>query len=411
MMKTYNVPEYTIETLVDGMREFLKKNLIANTPLIQDALKGDTEIHVENNGRFNKFDNIVIMDNNATYSSDAGGYAGIEFHTVFDDITQTGVIKLSKPLGKGFLVSDNGRIQKTIKDTFLLEKDVLYGDRGVIAFDQVAICVEPESTTNEWLALQGLLGNEYRFSIIVYVKAGGLGDQEEYAQRICNTYGDIINKLMVENIHLDLSVDETPLVCDGCAGSSHVWIAKSVAHLWPPDACKNYEVQDNFHAQQLLCLLNPDAGSSSSSGSTCESCLSESSLASSVNSSQSSQSSINSSGSSSSSSSHSSSFSSPTESESSGSSSTSSEGYSSSSSTSSLMTGRYKIYLNTSLWRTMRVKDHAVLRRKKRYMYDSRVDSTEYGTVQKGSAFLKAGRLSWFGKETWQKGFPQVNRG
>ena len=59
----------------------------------------------------------------------------------------------------------------------------------------------------------------------------------------------------------------------------------------------------------------------------------------------------------------------------------------------------------------MRVRDHAVLRRKKRYMYDSRVDNAEYGTVQKGSVFLKAGRLSWFGKETWKEWFPQVNKG
>ena len=75
------------------------------------------------------------------------------------------------------------------------------------------------------------------------------------------------------------------------------------------------------------------------------------------------------------------------------------------------MTGQYRVEISAPLWRTMHVKDHAVLRRKKRFMYDSRVDNTEYGTVQKGSVFLKVGRLSWFGKETWQKSFPQVNRG
>ena len=44
-------------------------------------------------------------------------------------------------------------------------------------------------------------------------------------------------------------------------------------------------------------------------------------------------------------------------------------------------------------------------------MYDSRVDSVEYGTVQKGSVFLKAARISWFGKETELYSFPQVGKG
>ena len=410
-MKTYNVPEYTIETLVDGWRDFLKVNLIANSALVQDAHKGDTQIVVANNGRFWKFDTIVIMDNNAKYDPDQGQYTGLEFHTISDDITETGVINLIKPLEKDYLVADYGRMQKAIKNTFLQEKDILYGDRAVIAFDQVAVCVEPETRSNEWLALQGLLGNEYRMAIIVYVKAGGLGEEEEIAMRICNAYADVINKLAAENIHLDLSVDETPLVCDGCAGASFVYIAKSIAHLWPPDRCMNYEVQDNFHAQQLLYIVDPDPGSSSTSQSSCETCTSGSSSSSSLNSSSSSPSSVNSSSSSSSSSSESSSFSTQTDSGSSKSSSLSSEGISSSSSSSSLMTGKHKILISAPLWRTMHVSDHAVLRRKKRYMYDSRVDNAEYGTVQKGSVFLKAGRLSWFGKETWKEWFPQVNKG
>lgn len=44
-------------------------------------------------------------------------------------------------------------------------------------------------------------------------------------------------------------------------------------------------------------------------------------------------------------------------------------------------------------------------------MYDSRVSDVEYGPVQKGSAMLKAARLSWFGKETQDYVFPQVGKG
>ena len=57
------------------------------------------------------------------------------------------------------------------------------------------------------------------------------------------------------------------------------------------------------------------------------------------------------------------------------------------------------------------MSDKAVLRRKWRYMYDSRVTDVEYGHVQKGSTILKAGRMNWFGKETQEYVFPQVGLG
>ena len=57
------------------------------------------------------------------------------------------------------------------------------------------------------------------------------------------------------------------------------------------------------------------------------------------------------------------------------------------------------------------MQDKAVIRKKKRYTYDSRVENIEYGTVQKGSVFLKAAKLSWFGKETETFQFPQPGIG
>jgi hypothetical protein len=57
------------------------------------------------------------------------------------------------------------------------------------------------------------------------------------------------------------------------------------------------------------------------------------------------------------------------------------------------------------------VSDKAVLRKKERWMYDSRVDTVEYGDVAKGSFMLKAAKLSWFGKETRLIPFPQVGLG
>jgi len=419
---SYDVPEYTVETLVDGMIALLKKNLIAHSPLIADAHIGDTVIYVEDTLRFEKFQNIILMDNNSTMDPNTFSFTGVEFRTIWDDIGNVNQLVLKDPLTRDFLVSDNGRVQKTLKDTVLFEQDVLFGDRQVIAFDHLAICVEPENVSSEWLALQGLLGNDYKMSIIVYVKSGGVGGGEEAAQRICIAYADTIKKLLIGNIHVDLSLDTTPLMRDACPGTQYVYIGSNIAHLWPPDSCKRYEVQDNFKAAQELSLMHPPGESSSSSStmSTCERwVLTSSSSTSSINSSSSSVSSTSSSSSSSLSSMNSSSSSSPSsQTVSSSSSTTSSNSFSSlayitsSSSSSSSQGGLpYPVWLNWPLRHHFRVRDKAVLRRIKRFMYDSRVDNVEYGTVQKGSVFLKAARLSWFGKETELYNFPQVGKG
>lgn len=41
------------------------------------------------------------------------------------------------------------------------------------------------------------------------------------------------------------------------------------------------------------------------------------------------------------------------------------------------------------------------------YIYDSRVDSVTYGVVSKGSAYVRASELSWFGKKVNEHVFPQ----
>lgn len=43
--------------------------------------------------------------------------------------------------------------------------------------------------------------------------------------------------------------------------------------------------------------------------------------------------------------------------------------------------------------------DNLVAKKLRRYIYDSRVTNIEYGYLQKGSAFLKASRISWYAKE------------
>ncbi|MFA5312404.1 MAG: hypothetical protein WC375_03670, partial [Methanomassiliicoccales archaeon] len=69
------------------------------------------------------------------------------------------------------------------------------------------------------------------------------------------------------------------------------------------------------------------------------------------------------------------------------------------------------VTLDYPLVQSYRLSDYAVLRRHGWYIYDSRVDNIEYGTVQKGSAFIRAARLNWFGKEVVEHQFAQITDG
>jgi len=51
--------------------------------------------------------------------------------------------------------------------------------------------------------------------------------------------------------------------------------------------------------------------------------------------------------------------------------------------------------------------DFGLCRRWHEYIYDARVDGVTYGQVSKGSAFLRAAELSWFGKRINEHRFPQ----
>jgi len=401
----YDVPNFAIEPVVDGMIDLLKVNLVATTFLTADAHIGDTVLQVDNSRRFNKFDYVLLLDNTCTQDQTTGELSGVEFHKVAQEFQSTELLYLSEPLQRDFLVADSGRIQKAIKQVPLYEKDVLYGDRQVINFDFVAICVEPESHSQEWLAVR-LLGHEYRLSILVYVKCGGISEDEEFAMRVCNSYADAINRLLMGNIHLDLAFDAVPLARDAHIGDSGVWISCDAAPEWTAGIeCYNYEVQDNRGANQILKIVDSNPSSSSTSESSLtilltssQSSLSEASVSSNTEaSSASSESSWTS------------------QSVSPGTFSTSLTSTSSeTSSVSSQSTAGGSacfIQLSYALTRDFLVSDKAVLRRKSRYTYDSRVDSIEYGNVQKGSALLKAAKLSWFGKEAEGFQFPQVGLG
>jgi hypothetical protein len=71
-------------------------------------------------------------------------------------------------------------------------------------------------------------------------------------------------------------------------------------------------------------------------------------------------------------------------------------------------THQYSPYLPLlPLTRSYSVAEYGIFIRQGRYFWDSRVDGIDYGTVQKGSAFIRAARLNWYCKEIVDYTFPQ----
>ena len=60
---------------------------------------------------------------------------------------------------------------------------------------------------------------------------------------------------------------------------------------------------------------------------------------------------------------------------------------------------------------TFELSEYAVITKIGRYIYDSRADNVEFGKVAKGSAFLRAAEINWFGKRVYEHTFPQTSDG
>jgi hypothetical protein len=73
--------------------------------------------------------------------------------------------------------------------------------------------------------------------------------------------------------------------------------------------------------------------------------------------------------------------------------------------------GQMTVTVNRPFENSYSTAEYGAFIRHGRYFYDSRIDNVEYGTVQKGSSFLRAARLSWFGKEQEEHRFPQLSKG
>lgn len=337
--------------VVQGIIDSIDKNLVAKSNLVSNALTGEILVNVEDAFHFVDGQEIVLIDYGYNDPS-SPHYQRYEYASI-DKVVNTHWISLTSPItdhydtyyGPGWMVSDHAFIQKTIGSSPLYSDMIYYGDREVIPTTEIAITVEPLSLSNEWLYIHGGLSEEYRVSIMVY----GKDIETEQGMQILNKYTDAIYSLFNRNIHIDIDNYKSPLLANVAAGSTTVIVednAENRIRFLKSSQLPDdsvYEVQDNMGIEIDLFASNVS---------------------------------------------------------------------------SIVYDGRpaLQITLNQDdpivfgihpLNRAYNTQEYAFLSVHGRYFYDSRIDNIEYGMVQKGSAYVRAARLNWFGKEVTEYKFPQ----
>lgn len=335
-----------IVPVINGLIDLIDKNLVAKSNLVSSAITGASLIQVENSFHFDDGQEIVLID--FGYNDSSSPHYQIFEYAVVDHVVNTHWITLQSPIedpNGGWLTSNHAFIQKTIGHSPLYSDRILYGDREVIPTEEMAITIEPQALSNEWIYIHGGLSEEYRVQIMIY----GKDIETEEGMKILNLYADAVYNLLNTNIHLDVNNYTSPLLANVAAGTYTVVVAdttnnrnyfKKSSQIPDSDV---YEVQDNIGVEIDLFATNVSTP------------------------------------------------------------------------------GDGKMYITLSqnnpvkygaspLNRSYNVQEYATFNRHGRYFYDSRIDSIEYGMVQKASAFIRAARLNWFGKQVTEYKFPQKSK-
>jgi hypothetical protein len=273
---SYNHHYRTIEELADGMVHLLQKFLCASTKIMANVNAGDRVIKVDNSFRFIPGEEVLLRNERTVWLQDQSRYNNeVEYH-VIEDVISTTEIRLKNPVAKGILTSDKSVVQKCLRRAMVFPSDIMFGDRAIVTWDQIGICVEPESRSGQWLTINGNLSDEWKLSILVYVKIAGTAEKplrgaEELAHRACARYCDAIRNLLSTNIHLDVAIDDVPLVRDAQPGDEKIYIPASLSSGWTPDFQTLYELQDNYQSQWGLTIVGAPSSSTSSSDLTFDS--------------------------------------------------------------------------------------------------------------------------------------------
>jgi hypothetical protein len=332
--------------VVSGLIDLIDKNLVSKSNVTSNALTGDILVSIEDSFHFTDGQQIVLIDYDYNVES-SPHYQKYEY-AVIDRVINTHYITLTSPIidpSGGWYVSNHAFIQKTIGHAPLYSDRIFWGDREVIPTEEMAITVEPLSLSNEWIYLHGGLSEEYRVSIMVY----GKNIETEEGMQILHLYADAIYSLLNRNIHIDINNYKSPLLANVAAGTTTIYVEDTPANrlqfLKSSQLSDDqvYEVQDNIGVEIDL-FANTVSTVIHDGQPALEIELYQND---------------------------------PTQ------------------------------YGVQPLNRSYNTQEYAFLSRHGRYFYDSRIDNIEYGMVQKGSAYVRAARLNWFGKEVTEYKFPQ----
>jgi hypothetical protein len=317
--------------------------MVAKTNLVSNVLTGEVLVNVENSFHYRPGQEIVLIDYG--YNEESSPHYHIYEYAQIKEVNNTHWITLSSPVESttGWLVSNNAFIQKTIGHSILYSDRIYYGDREVIPTEEMAITVEPVSLSNEWIYIHGGLSEEYRILITIY----GKDIETEEGMKILNLYSDAVYDLFNRNIHIDINNHFSPLLEDVSAGSNMVIVEDNATNR------EYFRISTSIPDDEVYEVQDNNGIEIDL---YCTNVVTPGD-------------------------------------------------------------GRMYVYLNLNnptlygiqpLERSYSLSEYAVfMRHGTRYFYDSRIDGVDYGKVQKGSAFLRAATLNWFGKEVTEYQFPQ----
>ncbi len=215
-----------ISEIIDGMISLIKKNMIARNDIVQNVSPGATTIFIQNAFRFDKDEEITVLDNGYN-DENSSHYRTIETVRIKSVDKANQILTLYSAINGSWLVANSSFVQKTIGHVPLFESNVYYGDREVVPVDDMAIAIEPESMSNEWMYLQGGLSEEYRVKILIY----GRSIKTEEGMKILNKYTDSVYKLFNDNIHMDINDYDAYLTRPVVIGDTFLYISNTAENL------------------------------------------------------------------------------------------------------------------------------------------------------------------------------------
>jgi len=336
-----------VTEVVDGLIDLIRKNLIAKTNLASNALTGQVLINVDDSFHYNAGEEIVLIDYG--YNDSSSSHYQIYEYAVIEEVNNTHWITLESAIEDpaGGWLVSEGAFIQKTIGHFPLYDDNVYYG------DREVIPNEDMAITVEPLSMS----NEW-----IYIHGGlseeyrvsiiiyGKDIETEEGMKILNEYTDTVYKLFNRSMHIDINDYNSPLMADVVAGDTQVIVEDTANNR------KYFRESINITDDEVY-EIQDNKGVEIDLFVTAVSTPGDGKMYISVN------------------------------------------------------QNDPVLYPGEPIARSYSLDEYAVFRRHGRYFYDSRIDNIEYGVVQKGSAFLRAARLNWFGKEVQEYNFPQRSLG